>query len=406
MRKSLTAAALLCALLLCFVPVLAEAFTLPDDIAEDITEFATIRVSKGGSLASAMFDGNYKSLWRDDSEGWIEFQLPEDKPCHTLYILTRGQPEKLYIEKKVGRDWQKIPAGNESFNTHCIPLDGLTVFRARVSGGDLRVMEVRLYGAGELPENVVNFTSTTDKADLMILACHPDDDILWMGGLMPVYAGQLDMKVQAVYLTSRFHYRRCEAMDALWHCGMKYGPVFVGLADVGKVHRATVLAAWGGKDEAVRAIAKQIRRFRPEVLVTQDINGEYGHPQHKVMVECCIQAVELAADPSAKKLDNLPAWDVKKFYIHLYPENALTLDMDRPLSAFGGKTPGEVAQEAFLFHVSQQNGRHEVAVDGPYDMKQYGLYRSTVGPDEAHDGLFEHIDGLYEREKTFYHDQP
>ena len=406
MKKTCSAAVLLCVFLLCSAAALAEALPQADRIAPDITALAKVRVSTSRKPIDVLFDGNYKTEWGDNSGGWIEFQLPDDSPCHTLYILTRGQPEKLYVEQKAGRKWQKIPSTSESFNTHCIPLEGLTNFRARVSGGDLRVMEVRLYGAGELPADVVNFTETTDKADLMILACHPDDDILWMGGLLPVYAGQLGMKVQPVYLTSRFHYRRCEAMDALWHCGVRFGPVFMGLSDVGKVHRAAVLYAWGGENSVIRAIAKQIRRFRPEVLVTQDLHGEYGHIQHCIMVECCIKAVELAANPSAYKMGDLPAWDVKKFYIHLYPENALTLDMDRPLSAFGGKTPGQVASEAFLYHVSQQNGKYEVAVDGTYDMKKYGLYRTAVGPDEAHDGLFEHIDGLYEREQAFYHSQP
>ena len=43
-----------------------------------------------------------------------------------------------------------------------------------------------------------------------------------------------------------------------------------------------------------------------------------------------------------------------------------------------------------------------MAVDGPYDIRRYGLAYSTVGEDENHDGLFEHIDGLYELEQTLF----
>ena len=375
-------------------------------IAPDITDRADIRLSINKSRMPLMFDGNYKTEWRDDDNGFMVIRLPEDKPCHTLYILTQGKPDKLCIEEPVDGKWRQISLDFERFNTHCIPLDGLTEFRVRVTDGALRVIELRLYGAGQLPDNVVNYTSTTDKADLMILACHPDDDILWMGGLLPVYGGQLDMKVQMVYMTSHFHYRRCEAMDAMWHCGLKSGPVFLGLQDIEKMPYQEILNAWGGEEATEQLIARQIRRFRPEVLVTQDIKGEYGHPQHRLMTRACIRAIAVAADPDEESLSDLPPWEVKKFYIHLYPENALTLDMDRPLSAFGGKTPGQVAQEAYLFHVSQQAGPYKVAVDGPYDMKKYGLYHTAVGPDEAHDGLFENIDGLYEREKAFYHAEP
>ena len=111
-------------------------------------------------------------------------------------------------------------------------------------------------------------------------------------------------------------------------------------------------------------------------------------------------AVKIAADPKEKKLKDLPVWEVKKYYIHLYPEDALVLDFECPLSAFGGKSAFEVAKEAFALHTSQQSGRHEVEIDGPYDIRRYGLAYSAVGPDEAHDGLFEHIDGLYEIERS------
>ena len=76
------------------------------------------------------------------------------------------------------------------------------------------------------------------------------------------------------------------------------------------------------------------------------------------------------------------------------------LDFERPLRAFGGKSAFEVAKEAFLLHKSQQTGRYEVSIDGPYDIRRFGLAYSTVGPDEAHDGLFEHLGELYEKEKS------
>ena len=63
-----------------------------------------------------------------------------------------------------------------------------------------------------------------------------------------------------------------------------------------------------------------------------------------------------------------------------------------------GKTAFEIAKEAFLYHVSQQNDRYAVEIDGPCDIRRYGLAYTAVGPDEAHDGLFEHLGTLYEHE--------
>ena len=384
---------------LCLAAIPAAGAEAPDR-AQDITSMAKITLSRHGAGQGVLTDGDYSTQWHD-REGYIEFRLPADHPCHTLYALTCNNPDFVIVKEKKNGRWQKVKVEGERFNTHCIPLNGLTHFRLTVTKGILRVMEVRLFGAGELPPEVVNYHAAADKADLMILACHPDDDILWMGGLMPTYAGQLGMKVQLVYMASKYFYRRCEAMDALWHCGVRQGPVFMNLPDTGKkITYDRALAAWEGVRETAVKIARMIRRFRPEVLVTQDVNGEYGHVQHQIMVAACTEAVSMAADPDARKLRGLPAWEVKKYYIHLYPENGLVLDFERPLSAFGGKTAFDVAKEAFLLHSSQQNGHYEVAVDGPYDIRRYGLAYSSVGPDEAHDGLFEHIEGLYEIEKS------
>ena len=373
---------------------------MPFDIARDITATAQIRLSHRNTEVSLLTDGNYRTEWKDNSGAFAEFTLPDDLPCYTLYALTGGDPETLLVEAAVNGRWETVPVEGARFNIQCIPLYGLTHFRLRSSRGPLRLMEVRLFGPGTLPPDIVNFHTVADKADLLILACHPDDDILWLGGLMPTYAGQLGMKVQVAYMTSRFHYRRCEAMDALWHCGVRLGPVFLGLPDSGDVPYTDAVAQWGGSKATARVIARLIRQFRPEVLVTQDAKGEYGHVQHRAMVAACTQAVILAADPSENTLRDLPAWEVKKYYIHLYPEDTLVLNLDRPLSAFGGKTAVEIAQEAFALHKSQQVGRYTVAADGPYDIRRFGLAYSTVGPDEVHDGLFEHLDELYELEKT------
>ena len=91
--------------------------------------------------------------------------------------------------------------------------------------------------------------------------------------------------------------------------------------------------------------------------------------------------------------------------MHLYHKNPVVLDMERPLSAFGGKTAFEVAKEAFLMHKSQQSGRVSVNVDGPYDMRRFGLAHTAVGPDERDDRLFEHIEGLEDLEREFYDGQ-
>ncbi|WP_031506104.1 N-acetyl-1-D-myo-inositol-2-amino-2-deoxy-alpha-D-glucopyranoside deacetylase [Streptomyces megasporus] len=51
-------------------------------------------------------------------------------------------------------------------------------------------------------------------------------------------------------------------------------------------------------DEAASHLVAEIRQVRPQVLVTYDPNGGYGHPDHIQAHRVAMRAVELAADPA------------------------------------------------------------------------------------------------------------
>ena len=67
-------------------------------------------------------------------------------------------------------------------------------------------------------------------------------------------------------------------------------------------------------------------------------------------------------------------------------------DIATSLEAFTGKTAFEMAESAFLRHVSQQPTGFEVAVEGSdYDCSAYTLVYSTVGDDIIGGDFFENI---------------
>lgn len=140
---------------------------------------------------------------------------------------------------------------------------------------------------------------------------------------------------------------------------------------------------------------RAIRRYRPEVIVTHDIKGEYGHEQHLVVADATPTAVRLAADEAydPESVSQYGAWQVKKLYLHLGDAPTTQLDWSQPLSAFGGDTGMEIASRAFELHVSQaKNARWKVAEKGDrYDSTLYTLVFSTVGEDAAGNDFFEHI---------------
>ena len=77
--------------------------------------------------------------------------------------------------------------------------------------------------------------------------------------------------------------------------------------------------------------------------------------------------------------------------IHLWKENGIDMDWRQPLEAFGGKTAFEVAEDGFRCHISQQVTDYHVEDWGPWDNSLFGLYRTTVGPDDDKDDFFENL---------------
>ncbi len=75
------------------------------------------------------------------------------------------------------------------------------------------------------------------------------------------------------------------------------------------------------REEAVERVVRLIREVRPDVLVTYDERGGYGHPDHVTAHEVTTLAVEAAADPGRFPDLGLAAWSVPKFYNSANPRS-------------------------------------------------------------------------------------
>ncbi|MER7501935.1 N-acetyl-1-D-myo-inositol-2-amino-2-deoxy-alpha-D-glucopyranoside deacetylase [Nonomuraea pusilla] len=73
-------------------------------------------------------------------------------------------------------------------------------------------------------------------------------------------------------------------------------------------------------DEAAGELVKIIREVRPQVLVTYDGNGFYGHPDHIQAHRVAHRAFELAAEPG---FGEGRAWQVAKLYHTAHPRSVL-----------------------------------------------------------------------------------
>jgi len=253
------------------------------------------------------------------------------------------------------------------------------------------VCDIFAYGKGKLPDNVQVWEKPCTDADILVFSTHADDEILFLGGVLATYAGQQGLNVQVAYMTNYWNgatVREHEKLDGLWESGVKHYPVNGEFDDIYATDLNGAMSVYS-YDDVLGYVTEQIRRFKPLVVVTQDINGEYGHGGHMLLAKAVCEAADNSGTASFKQesADKYGAWDVPKTYIHLYGENKIRMDLRQPLSNMKSRTAIDVAKDAYLQHVSQQWCWFYVSDEYEYSCADFGLYRSTVGTDTGNDML-------------------
>ena len=84
--------------------------------------------------------------------------------------------------------------------------------------------------------------------------------------------------------------------------------------------------------EATRELVAVVREVRPQVLVTYDENGGYGHPDHVQAHRVAMAAVDAAADPAFAPETGEP-WAVSKVYWAVIPRSAIQRGIDMMIEA-------------------------------------------------------------------------
>lgn len=138
-------------------------------------------------------------------------------------------------------------------------------------------------------------------------------------------------------------------------------------------------------DTAAPYLVEVIREVRPQVLVTYDPDGGYGHPDHIQAHRVATRAAELAADP-AYRPELGPAHEIAKIYWNRIPRPVAEAGFGRlraegsvfPAAAAVDDLPGVVDDSritaeidggaAHAAHKTAAMAAHvtQIAVDGPF----------------------------------------
>ena len=254
------------------------------------------------------------------------------------------------------------------------------------------INKIRVFGDGDLPPTVVKWNPPHEKCDLMVISTHMDDEWLWFGGIIPLYDTVQGNKVQVVYMTDCGRLRYAECMNALAVAGVRTHPVFLGLKDERIDSLSKTLDHWGGKEGLMKVMVAMIRCYKPEVILTHDWDGEYGHNQHILTSRCMESVIEAAADAAQypESAQAYGAWQVKKLYRHLEKKCPIQFDWHVSYPELGGRTLLQTADDAMQENASQIK-YYQVEDHGEYDNSKFGLSYSVVGDDVQHNDLFENV---------------
>ena len=371
-------------------------------------EGASASQLKLSGLDKKLTDGNHLT-----SADCGELKIIADGEISSLYIIFHSKAQEFNVSSG-----GKTKTVNTDFLHTLTDVSELKSNELTVDFGGAKICDIYAFSAGTLPDFVQTWEKPLERADILLNSSHSDDDQLFFAGLLPYYAAR-GCDIQVVYYTDHKNEprRRHELLNGLWTVGIKYYPIISNFPDYYSetIDGALKTIATEGftENDALGFQVEVLRRFKPQVVVSHDFNGEYGHGMHKLNAAMMKRAVEISGDDKSfhETAEKYGVYTPKKLYVHLYGENKIVMDYDTPSEFFGGKTPFEMSKLGFAEHVSQQgtwfkswmlgkNGEITKASQiKKYSPCEYGLYFTSVGTDVQKNDMLENITLYSEQER-------
>jgi LmbE family N-acetylglucosaminyl deacetylase len=160
---------------------------------------------------------------------------------------------------------------------------------------------------------------------MLCVLAHPDDESLGLGGMIARYASE-GVEVYLITATrgEEGWFGPPEEHPGADALGQIREQELHAAAEVLGIHEVTLFDYCDGElhnadqQALIREVVEHIRRIRPDVLVTFDHNGVYGHPDHIAATRAASAAVVAAAD--ANFPSDRPPHVVRKFYQFAWTE--------------------------------------------------------------------------------------
>ncbi len=146
----------------------------------------------------------------------------------------------------------------------------------------------------------------SERRRLMAVTAHPDDESLGLGGTLAKYSGAgVETHIVAGTRGERGRFGDGsephpgpEALGRIREAELRAAAAELGVREVSLLGYIDAALDQADPVEAIGRIVSHIRRVRPQVVITFDPWGAYGHPDHIAICQFTTAAVTVAADPS------------------------------------------------------------------------------------------------------------
>ena len=201
---------------------------------------------------------------------------------------------------------------------------------------------------------------------LMGVYAHPDDEAFGVGGTLRRYSDE-GVRTALVMATRG---EAGEISDPALATPQTLGQVreeelrescrMLGIQDLSFLdyHDGTLDSV--DEDEAVERIVRQIRRLRPQVMVTFDANGGYGHFDHMAIHRLTVTAFHRAGDPACypeQRREGLEPYAPQKLYLSGFARSVMARMRAVAESAGVGYRPGGDAATLSLEQMGTEDER-------------------------------------------------
>ena len=250
--------------------------------------------------------------------------------------------------------------------------------------------------------------AVTEKRTLLAVHAHPDDECIGTGGILARYAAEGartilvtctdgavgEISDPALATPDNLAEVRSKELDESVRILKVSRLVKLGYRDSGMAGTADndnpASFNQANIDEAIERVVKVMRAEQPQVVVTYDERGGYGHPDHIRAHQVAVAAFDASGDAS-RFPDAGRAWTPTRLYYSVVPRSAMMRFMER-LREAGIETPfsrpdsdvGPESAEPPPFGVDDDLVTTTVDVSAYISEKRAALesHRTQMGPEQ------------------------